>query len=123
MVAMDQFKVEMRLYPEASGSPQRVDVLVDTGAAYTVLPSPLLEALGYRPVRAQRVILAVGRAEEWRLTQADVECEGRRTYTPILMGPASGPALLGATTLEELALGVDPLGRRLVPVDLYLAVT
>jgi hypothetical protein len=32
-------------------------------------------------------------------------------------------ALLGATTLEELGLGVDPLGRRLVPVDLYLAVT
>jgi hypothetical protein len=45
-----------------------------------------------------------------------VECAGRRTYTPILMGPASGPALLGATTLVELGFGVDPLGRRLVPV-------
>jgi hypothetical protein len=30
LVAMGQFKVEIRLYPEANGSPQRVDVLVDT---------------------------------------------------------------------------------------------
>ena len=53
------------------------------------------------------------------MTQIDVECEGRRTTTPILMGPATGPVLLGATPLEEL--GIDPLNRRLVPVDLYLA--
>ena len=55
------------------------------------------------------------------MTQIDVECEGRGTTTPMLMGPASGPALLGATTLEELGLGIDPLNRRLIPVDLYLA--
>jgi hypothetical protein len=30
--------------------------------------------------------------------------------------------LLGAQTLETFGLGVDPLGRRLVPVDAYLAV-
>ena len=33
----------------------------------------------------------------------------------------TGPVLLGATTLEELGLGIDPLNRRLIPVDLYLA--
>ena len=43
------------------------------------------------------------------MTQIDVECEGRRTTTPILMGPATGPVPLGATTLEELGLGIDPL--------------
>jgi hypothetical protein len=37
------------------------------------------------------------------------------------MGPPGDPILLGATTLEELGLGIDPLNRRLVPVDLYLA--
>jgi hypothetical protein len=31
------------------------------------------------------------------------------------------PKLLGAQTLETFGLGVDPLGRRLVPVDAYLA--
>jgi aspartyl protease family protein len=118
---MGQFKVEIALYPRGGGSGQRVEALVDTGAAYSLFPRALLEALGYTAVRAQRVILADGCAEEWVVTQVEVECQGRRTFTPVLMGPGAGPALLGATTLEELGLGVDPLSRRLVPVDLYLA--
>ncbi len=99
-----------------------MEALVDTGAAYTIVPQPVLESLGCEPLRSQRVVLADGRIEEWSVTQMDVECEGRRTTTPILMGPATAQALLGATTLEELGLGIDPLNRRrLVPVDLHLA--
>ena len=97
------------------------EALVDTRAAYSVVPRAVLESLGCRPVRTQRVVLADGRTEEWPVTQIDVECEGRRTTTPILMDPATGPVLLGATTLQELGLAIDPLNRRLVPVDLYLA--
>jgi len=58
MVAMGQFKVEIGLYPRGSGSPQAVEALVDTGAAYTVLARSLLDALGYTAVRNQRVVLA-----------------------------------------------------------------
>jgi clan AA aspartic protease len=118
---MGRFKVDLTLRP-ANGRPVRhVDALVDTGAAYSMLPRAVLESLGYAAVRTQRVILADGRTEEWMVTQVEVECQGRRTFTPVLMGPAASPPLLGATTLEELGLGVDPLSRRLVPVDLYLA--
>jgi predicted aspartyl protease len=81
----------------------------------------VLEALGCRAIRRQRVILADGRAEDWSLAQIDVECEGRRVTTPVLMGSPDAPVLLGATTLEELGLGIDPVNRRLVPVDVYLA--
>ena len=31
------------------------------------------------------------------------------------------PFLIGAQTLETFGLGVDPLGRRLIPFDAYLA--
>ncbi len=116
-----QFKVALTLYPRNGGTGQALEALVDTDAGYSVVPRPILEALGCQPVRAQRVVLADGRVEEWSVSQVDVECEGRRTTTPALMGPAAGPVLLGATTLEELGLGIDPLNRRLIPVDLYLA--
>jgi clan AA aspartic protease len=119
--AVGQFKVTLTLYPQGAGEPRTVEALVDSGAAYSVAPRTLLEALGGRPVRPQRVILAAGRSEEWPLTQLDVECQGRRATTPVLMGPADRPVLLGATTLEELGLGIDPLNRRLIPVDVYLA--
>jgi clan AA aspartic protease len=116
-----QFRVALTLHPRDDGTAQRLDALVDTGAGYSVVPRAILKSLGCRPVRAQRVILAGGRGEEWSIAQIDVECEGRRATTPVLMGPPEAPVLLGATTLEELGLGIDPLNRRLVPVDLYLA--
>jgi clan AA aspartic protease len=115
---MGQLRVELILHPANDRPPERVEALVDTGAAYSILPRALPESLGYSPVRTQRVILADGRTEEWMVTQMAIECQGRRTVTPVLMGPAGGLPLLGATTL---GLGVDPLGRRLVPVDLYIA--
>lgn len=118
---MGQFKVALILYPRNGGRPQSLEALVDTGAGYSVVPRSILEALGCRPVRTQRVVLADGRVEEWSVSQVDVECEGRRATTPVLMRPPAGPVLLGATTLEELGLGIDPLNRRLIPVDLYLA--
>jgi aspartyl protease family protein len=118
---MAQFTVTVTLYGRDGAPPRPLSALVDTGAAYTVVERTTLEAQGWQPVRTQRVILADGRVEEWPVTQAEVECEGRRAITPVLMAPAGAPVLLGATTLEELGLGIDPLNRRLVPVDLYLA--
>ena len=118
---MGQFKVSLILNPRNGGTARVLEALVDTVAGYSVVPRSILESLGCQPVRAQRVVLADGQTEEWVLTQVDVEVEGRRATTPVLMGPAAGPVLLGATTLEELGLGIDPLNRRLIPVDLYLA--
>ena len=54
---------------------------------------------------------------------APIELEGQELPTICLMGPPGGLALLGGVTLEEFALGVDPTGRRLVPVSGYLTAT
>lgn len=117
---MGQFNVRLTLHPREHSDVQTLDALVDTGAGYSVVARPILEALGCLPIRHQRVAFADGRIEEWPMTQVDVECEGRRATTPVLMGSPQAPVLVGATTLEELGLAVDPLNRRLVPVDVYL---
>ena len=121
MAPVGQFRVRVRLFPRDGTEPPSLDALVDTGTGYTVVPRAVFETLGCAPHRVQRVRLADGRVEEWPLAQVELECEGRRAVTPVLVGPQDAPVLLGATTLEELGLGIDPLNRRLVPVDLYLA--
>ena len=109
------------LHPRAEGEVRRLEALADPGAGYTVVPRPVLEALGCAPHRLQPVRFADGRVEEWPVAEVEVECEGRRATTTVLMGSAPGPVLLGATALEELGLGVDPINRRLVPVEIFLA--
>ncbi|MBI3628723.1 MAG: hypothetical protein HY217_03925 [Candidatus Rokubacteria bacterium] len=64
--------------------------------------------------------MADGRGEEWPLGVAGLDLEGQEGPTFCLIGPNGGPALLGAVTLEEFALAVDPVAKRLVPVRGYL---
>jgi predicted aspartyl protease len=113
---MGLFALTVTLFPREAGSPRPVEALVGTGASYSVVPRPILDTLGCRLIRMQPVMLPDGRTDEWPLTLIEIECAGRRTPTPVLMGPAEGRVVLGAITLEELGLGVDPGGRRLVPV-------
>ena len=117
---MGQFRVSVTLYPRGAGEPQRLEALVDTGACYTVVPRPIVEALGCEPHRTQGVQFADVRTEQWSLAQVELECEGRRAVTPVLMAPPDAPILLGMTTLEELGLGIDPINQRLVPAEIFL---
>ena len=99
---------------------RRLSALVDTGATYTTLPREVADALGCRPVGTRRVLLASGREEAWPVSVVSIVLEGEEGPTFCLIGPNGGPALLGAVTLEEFALGVDPVAKRLVPVRSYL---
>ena len=118
---MGTFRVEVTVknlrQPERS---RTLAVLVDTGATYTTLPRDVTEAIGCEPIGRRRVLLANGREEEWPVGTVLLTLEGQEGPTFCLIGPNGGPALLGAVTLEEFALGVDPVAKRLVPVRSYL---
>jgi len=103
------------------GGPSRaVEATVDTGAAYTTLPGPLLRELGVRPIGTRRFLLADGSQVEMEVGRAWVEIDGQREVTLVAFGADNAPALLGAYTLEGLALAVDPLEQRLVPANLLM---
>ena len=95
---------------------RRVSAMVDTGATYTMLPVDVVEDLGSRPVGSRQVVFADGREEEWPMTYVWVTVDGRDGPTFCLIGPRGGAPLLGAVTLEEFALGVDPISKRLIPI-------
>ena len=113
---MGQFTVPVTVHPPESGPPIVIEALVDTGAAYSVMPEPLAASIGYRHMRSQAVVLADGRAEDWPLVQMDWECGGRRAISPVLLGPVDSSILLGAVTLQLWSLGIDPVNHLLMPV-------
>ena len=84
---------------------------MDTGAAYTTLPGGLLRGLGIEPVGKRRFLLADGRRIEMDYGEARATVDGESVTTLVVFGEDNAPALLGAYTLEGLALAVDPAGR------------
>lgn len=112
---MGLFRVTARLIGP-TGVSEQTELLVDTGATFLTLPRSLANRLGVEPQRQVPVVTAGGTRAEYPVGEARVVIDGREVTTPCFIAP-SGPALLGAVALESLLLGVDPAGRRLVPIE------
>ena len=97
-----------------------IEATVDTGAAYTTLPASLLRELGVEPMGQRRFLLADGRRVYMDYGRAWVTIDGESEVTVVVFGEDDAPPLLGAYTLEGLALAVDPVEQRLVPTHLIL---
>lgn len=111
---MGLFNVSGRL-TGPTGRTQAVELLVDTGATFLVVPRALADQLELRPSRTCPIQTAGSREENWPLAEVRLALNGHEVTTPCLIVP-QGPVLLGAVALESLLLSVDPVAKPLVPV-------
>jgi len=98
-----------------------VKCLVDTGGACSQLPSDLLESLGITLFDQRPAIFADGRRGPCRVGRADFVHDGRQPPALVVFGEHDALAPLGAMTLDDLGLGVDPIGKRWLPMDVPMA--
>jgi len=100
-----------------------LELLVGTGATYTVIPSRVLEALEVKPARMVRLRPADGRIVERPLGEVGIDIEGyTASATPVVFGD-EGVYLLGSVTMEQLGLAPDPIARRLRPTEALLMIS
>ena len=95
---------------------QRLEVEVDTGSTYTALPRELLQALGVPVARTVASRLADGSEKPAQVGYANVRLKGAELITPVIFAEEGEPSLLGAITLEDALLAVDPVNNELIPV-------
>lgn len=113
---MGTFRVSIEIEnPLRPGERRTVDsVLVDTGAALSWLPAPVLESLGVERVKA----LGFRRADGSALTRwtggVIVRVAGVETWDEVVFGEPGDLVLLGARSLEGLNLRVDPVTMQLI---------
>jgi predicted aspartyl protease len=112
---MGLFRVPARL-TGPTGRTATLDLLVDTGATLLVVPRPLADEIELAVLRSQPVQTAGGRREVWPVAGVRLAVDGQEVTTPCFIAPV-GPGLLGAVALESLFLAVDPVAKRLVPVE------
>lgn len=95
--------------------------LVDTGAAYTVIPYSFIKKLDLKPEKTQEFSLADGTSVKRKLSYAMVEIDGDRAPSTVVLGEKDDSPLIGVLTLENMGLMVDPFKRKLRPMRLMLA--
>jgi len=100
----------------------KVEFLIDSGAIYSVVPTPVLERLGIKPLSEQEFRLANGTKIVRKKGGALFKYGERIGVADVIFGEEGDSMLLGAFTLEALGLTLDPLRRELKPLPMILAV-
>ena len=113
---MGIFRVPLQIGNPFTGQTEVVDAIVDTGAADSVMPTSLLRRLDIEPMRTARYHTISGERVEYQVGSAYFAAEGFRCIANVVFGPEQDP-VMGATTLEQLYLAVDPKNKRLAPVE------
>ena len=99
---------------------RKLELLIDSGAIYSVIPTPVLEGLGIKPLTEQEFRLADGSKITRRKGIALFKYGDRIGGADVIFGEPEDSTLLGAFTLEALGLGLDPLRRELIPLPMIL---
>jgi clan AA aspartic protease len=105
------------------GSPRKsadLKFLVDSGAAYSVVPSQILKRLGIKPTSKRTFILADGSTVERKMGNALFRLNGHEGASPVIFGEENDSTLLGIVSLEALGMILDPLKRELRPLPMVL---
>lgn len=94
-----------------------LEFLIDSGSVYPVVPEAVLARLGIEPQRERSFTLADGKTITRKVGDAFFEFRDLKGYSPVVFGESQDQVLLGAVTLETLELVLDPLSRRLYPME------
>ena len=103
------------------GREASVRFLVDSGATYSLLPTPVWEDIGLEPLREMTFTLADGTAVQRRIGECSLSLPQAAFHTPVILGEVGDEALLGAVTLEIFGLVLHPFSRTLEPTRAMLA--
>lgn len=118
---MSTFTVAVTLiHPEHRERSVEVDLLVDTGATYTLLPPGVVARLELSTPYERWAMLASGERVVYRIGEVRVRLGDEERTTVFFAGSPGARALLGAVTLEEFGLAADPVRQRLFPVPALL---
>lgn len=107
--------------PAKPETTEKLEFLIDSGAIYSVVPAPILERLGIRPLTEQVFRLADGSRIRRKKGIALFKYDDRIGGADVIFGEEGDSMLLGAFTLEALGLALDPLRRELKPLPMILA--
>ena len=98
---------------------RELELLVDSGAVYSVIPESILKELDIQPTSSEKFILANGETIKKPVGNAYFEYTGKVRAAPVVFGNED-VFLMGTTTIEALGMILDPIHRQLKPLPMVL---
>jgi predicted aspartyl protease len=113
---MGTFSAKLRVWnPIRPTQVEELDVIVDTGAAYSWVSRARLEQMGVHAVRQMQFRTIEGHLIERDLAPVFVATDGFTGGDNVVMAEPGDMEVLGSHTLESLGVTVDPVNKKLVP--------
>ena len=98
-----------------------IELLVDSGALFSVVPASTLESLGVVRKSRQEFTLADGTHVAYDVGEVTFAVGDVDATSKVVFAPEGVTPLHGVVTLESLALMLNPVTRELLPMRLFLA--
>lgn len=99
---------------------EKIELMVDSGAAYSVIPRKIIRKLGIKPYGTEAFFLTDGERIERKIASAEFFYQGKRGPSRIIIGETGDSALMGVVTLESMGFMLDPIRRELRPMKMLL---
>lgn len=112
---MGMIEVDIQVSTRNGENERALSAVVDTGSYLSSVPSSLLREIGVTPHETQKFELADGSVIEEAIGYATLAVNGHSVITLVSFGSDETEALLGALTLQEMRLTVDPVNELLAP--------
>ncbi len=118
-MGMTVLKVEVG-NPDNPNVTDTLDFLIDSGAIYSVVPTPILEKYGLKPLGEHEFRLADGTRIQRKKGWAFFRYGNKVGVADVIFGEEGDSVLLGVLTLEALGLALDPIRRELRELPMIL---
>jgi clan AA aspartic protease len=99
---------------------EKIRLLVDSGAVYSVVPQEVLRRLGVKSHSIKTFTLADGSEISRKVGDAVFKLDGHQGASRVIFGRKGDSTLLGTVSLEALGLLLDPIRRELRPLPMLL---
>jgi len=106
--------------PEHFDLRMELNLLVDSGATYTIIHGDSLRKLQVNPIEERVFTLGDGRKVKRAMGGVRIRIGDRHGFSSVIFGEENDQQLLGVTALEELGLELDSARRQLRPAELFM---
>ncbi len=98
-----------------------LELMVDTGAAFSWISRQHLESLGIRATGKMNFTTIEGHVIEREVAPVLVSVDGRSGGDTVVVAEPGDYEVCGAHTLEAMGMAADPVHKKLIPLTVALA--